>query len=96
MPEKRGSMPSVKVSRISFGDAGTVPPTSGAAWSRKACALRRRMMPTAVATRLQKKTRNSQYTEQWSTDSLGKDVVQIEVQLGDDADILSGWLLLRG
>jgi hypothetical protein len=36
MPEKRGSTPSLKVSRISFGDVATAPPTGGIAWSRKA------------------------------------------------------------
>src|SRR3981189_1704246 len=41
---------------------------------------------------MQKEPAHCSISKKWATDGLGEDVVQIEVQLGDDADALSAGL----
>src|SRR3984893_721728 len=43
----------------------------------------------AIAARCRTRRRNFSITEQRAADTVGEDIIEIEVQLGDDADILS-------
>src|ERR1700726_3063784 len=48
-----------------------------------------------IAARCRTRRRNFSITEQWAADAVGEKVIEIEVQLGDDADILSTGLCRR-
>src|SRR6266851_2765218 len=53
-------------------------------------------MPIAtIAARWRTRRRNFSITERWAADTVGKNVIEVEVQLGDDADILSTGLCRR-
>ena len=45
--------------------------------------------------RCRARRRNFSITEQWAANAVGENVIEIEVQLGDDADILSTGLCRR-
>jgi hypothetical protein len=90
IPEKRGSIASLKKRRISDGEAATVPPTGGTAWSRNAWARAAVADRPAEITAKKREPFHASIPEERPADRVREEVVEIEMQLDDTAIPVTG------